>query len=181
MDAVNRSYPGIAPDDPLKPLLDSMADRDDAMSANVAALADAIKGVTILSLDGMARLEQGAATGAARRAAELARAHNRRTLLLGSLAVVIGLAAAVGGGFWWGHTVAADGIQETEQHLALAFQDGPNAAAAWVNLMEQNDVLKALSACKASHAFTDQLGRKACLMPIYPDPPTRPTSVPATR
>jgi len=51
MDAVTRTYPGIAPDDPLKPLLDSMAERDEAMNANVAALADAIKGVAVLPAD----------------------------------------------------------------------------------------------------------------------------------
>ncbi len=90
MDAVNRSYPGIALDDPIKPLLDSMAERDDAMNANVAALADAIKGVTVLPSDGVANLGRAAATGADRRAADLARAHNLRTMLLAGA----GLAAA---------------------------------------------------------------------------------------
>ena len=82
MDAVTRTYPGIAPDDPLKPLLDSMAERDEAMNANVAALADAIKGVAVLPADGVDKLGRAAATGADRRAAGLARAHNLRTVLI---------------------------------------------------------------------------------------------------
>ncbi len=90
MDALSRSYPGVAPDDPLVPLLDSMAARDEAMNANVTALSDAIKGVAVLPPDGVAKLGQAAATGADRRAADLARAHNLRTMLLAGA----GLAAA---------------------------------------------------------------------------------------
>lgn len=122
----------------------------------------------------LVRLERAAVTGADRRAADLAQSRNWRTLLLGGLAMVVGLAVAASGGVLWGRSSANAAIVETERRLALAFQDGPEAAAAWGDLMEQNNVLKALSACKASHAFTDQSGRKACLMPVYPDPPTRP-------
>lgn len=86
-----RSYPGIAPDDPLKPLLDSMAERDEAMTANVATLANAIKGVAVLPPGGIATIGRAAAMGADRRAADLARAHNLRTMLLAG--------ACVGGAF----------------------------------------------------------------------------------
>jgi len=80
---VRRNYPGIAPDDPLVPLLDSMAARDEAMDANVATLADAIKGVTVLPPDGVAKLGQAAATAAGRKAAGLTRAYDLRTMLIG--------------------------------------------------------------------------------------------------
>ena len=131
--------------------------------------------------DELTRLQAAVIRGADRRAAELARAHNRRTLLLGGLAVVVGLAAAAGGGALWGAAAANERVRETERRLSIAFQDGPDAAAAWVNLMEQNDVLRALSVCKASHAFTDQSGRKACALPIYLEAPTRPVSAPSKR
>jgi len=173
MDAVNRSHPGIAPDDPIKPLLDSMAERDDAMNANVAALAEAIKRVTVLPPDGMARLERSTASGAARSAAVLARAHNLRTLLLYGGAIVACVVLAAGGGFWWGQATAADSIQETEQRLALAFRDGPGAAAGWAKLMEQNNLPAALALCSGPRVFSDQGGRKACMVPLYTEPPAR--------
>jgi len=173
MDALNRSYPGIALDDPIKPLLDSMAERDDAMNANVAALAEAIKGVTVLPPDGMARLERSAASGAARSAAVLARAHNLRTLLLYGGAFVACVVLAAGGGFRWGQATAADSIQETEQRLALAFRDGPDAAAGWARLMEQNDIGKAVAQCTGQRTYADATGRKACAVPLWIEPPKR--------
>lgn len=129
----------------------------------------------------LVRLEKAAVTGADRRAAELAQSRNRRTLLLGGLAVVVGLLAAVGGGVLWGTAMANANVRETEQRLAGAFQDGPDAAAAWANLMEQNDVLRALNVCKGSHPFRDQSGRKACLMPVFLEPPARPAPAQASR
>lgn len=119
------------------------------------------------------RLEKAAATGADRRAATLARSRNIRTLLIGGMAVVAGLTLAAGGGVLWGAAAANARIQETERRLVVAFQDGPDAAAAWANLMEQNDVLRALSVCKGSRAFLDQSGRKACLLPIFLEPLVR--------
>lgn len=129
----------------------------------------------------LVRLEKAAVTGTDRRAADLARSRNRRTLLLGGLAVVVGLVAAVGGGALWGAAGANERVHETERRLVIAFQDGPDAAAAWVNLMEQNNVVGALSVCRASHTFVDQTGRKACLMPVYPEAPTRPVPAPSRR
>ena len=129
----------------------------------------------------LVRLEKAAVTGADRRAADLAQSHDRRTLLLGGLAAVVGLAAAAGGGVLWGTATEAASVHETEQRLAAAFADGPNAAAAWVNLMEQNDVLKALGTCKGTRAFIDQSGRKACALPVFLEPVVRPASAPASR
>lgn len=129
----------------------------------------------------LVRLEKAAVTGADRRAADLAQSRNRRTLLLGGLAAVVGLAVAASGGVLWGTATEAASVHETEQRLAVAFQDSPNAAAAWVNLMEQNDVLKALGTCKGARAFIDQSGRKACSLPVFLEAPVRPASAPAAR
>lgn len=181
MDAVTRTYPGIAPDDPLKPLLDSMAERDEAMTANVAALADAIKGVAVLPPDGVDKLGRAAATGADRRAAELARAHNLRTLLTYGGALVASVVLAAAGGFWLGQAWTSDGIQETEQGLAAAFRDGPDAAAGWLRLIQQNNLPAALAQCTGTRAFTDRTGRKACFLPVYVEPSTRPAPAQAAR
>jgi len=97
----------------------------------------------------------------------LARAHNLRTLLLYGGAFVTCVVLAAGGGFWWGQATAADSIQETEQRLALAFRDGPDAAAGWVKLMEQNDITKALAQCTGQRVYADATGRKACAVPLW--------------
>jgi len=117
------------------------------------------------------RLEQAAVRGADRRAAELARSRSYRALGIyggGSLAAVL---LAVGAGFVWGQASANAAVHQTEQHLALAFQDGPGAAAAWANLMRSNDANLMLAACTGLAVKTLE-GRKACNMPIWLDPPS---------
>ncbi len=123
--------------------------------------------------DELNRLQTTIIRGADRRAADLARAHNLRTLLLYGGAFVACVVLAAGGGFWWGQATAADSIQETEQRLALAFRDGPDAAAGWARLMEQNNLPAALALCTGPRVFSDQGGRKACMVPLYTDPPAR--------
>lgn len=121
----------------------------------------------------LVRLEEAAATGADRRSAALARAHNLRTLLIyggGVLALVVVVATVA---FLWGRAAANVAVVETERRLAAAFQDGPGAAAAWVNLMEQNDLPHSLGLCTGPRAYTDQTGRKLCLLPVYLEPPRR--------
>lgn len=126
-----------------------------------------------ISDDELNRLQATIIRGADRRAAELARAHNLRTLLIYGGAFVVSVVLAAGGGFWWGQATAADSIQETEQRLALAFRDGPGAAAGWAKLMEQNNLPAALALCSGSRVFSDQGGRKACMVPLYTEPPAR--------
>jgi len=123
--------------------------------------------------DELNRLQMTIIRGADRRAADLARAHNLRTLFLYGGAFVVSVILAAGGGFWWGHAAAADTIQETEQRLALAFRDGPDAAANWARLMEQNDIGKAVAQCTGQRTYADATGRKACAVPLWIEPPKR--------
>ena len=167
------SFPGIAPDDPLKPLLDGMAERDAVMNRNVAALTDAIRGVSVLPPNGMVELIQAAANGADRRTVELTRSHNRRALLTYGSVLVAGALMASGLGFWRGWVAGRASVHNTDQHLSAAFQDGPNAAAAWALLMEQNDLPRALAMCVGPRAYVDQAGRKVCLLPLYVEAPRR--------
>lgn len=117
------------------------------------------------------RLEQAAARGADLRSAALVRAHGRRTLLTYGLTFLIGVAAAAGGGYFWGQRTANAAVQQTEQHLTLAFQNGPAAAATWANLMRSNDADLALAGCTGS-ALKVMDGRRACNVPLWLDPPT---------
>lgn len=116
------------------------------------------------------RLEQAAGRGADRRAAEMARAHNRRTLLLCGGIFTASVLAAIGGGFLWGRASANAAVQQTEQHLDLAFRNGPAVAATWANLMRSNDAGLALAGC-TGQALKVMDGRRACNVPLWLDPP----------
>ena len=115
------------------------------------------------------RLEQAAVRGADQRAAELARAHSRRTLLTYGGAFAVGILAALGAGFVWGQASANAAVHQTEGQLALAFRDGPGAAAIWANLMRANDANLMLATCTGLAVKTLE-GRKACNMPVWLDP-----------
>lgn len=81
---------GMKPDSPLRAALISTAHAADRLLATTEG-------------DGVARLEQAAVRGADRRAAELARAHNWRTVALGSVALVgafvLGVVVTLGGSY----------------------------------------------------------------------------------
>ncbi len=116
------------------------------------------------------RLEQAAVRGADRRAAELARSRNRRTLLTYGGTFAISILTAAGGGFAWGQASANAAVHQTEQQLALAYRDGPSAAAIWANLMRSNDANLMLAACTGLAVKTLE-GRKACNLPMWLEPP----------
>jgi len=99
------------------------------------------------------RLERSAATGADRRAVDLARAHNLRTLLIYGGAFAGAVLLALGGRFALGRSSANAAVAQTERRLAAAFEDGPDAAAAWVGLMEANDLRAALANCRGSSVY----------------------------
>ncbi len=116
------------------------------------------------------RLEQAAAAGADRRAADLARARNWRTALISGAVLAGAVLLALGGGFEWGRSSANAAVAQTERRLVAAFQDEPDAARAWVMLMEQNDLPQALANCKGASVYADRAGRKVCTMPLYVGP-----------
>lgn len=121
----------------------------------------------------LVRLEEAAATGADRRAAKLAWAHTLRATLFG-VAVVVGAIMMTGaGGFWWGHRTQAAAITSTEAGVMAAFRDGPDAAAAWLNLMRANDAKQVREACAGS-TVTTAGGRRACAIGLWLDLPANP-------
>ena len=115
------------------------------------------------------RFEAAAAKGASRRTADLAYAHMRRTTFLYASSLVAGMVLAAGLGFAGGRMT----VQPTDRRLAAAFRDGPDAAESWATLMENNDLPHALSSCTGARSYTDQTGRKVCLMALFVDPPRR--------
>lgn len=157
---------GLA-NDPLRYALGGIAAALDAFQAGIEAVHRPIDPAALK------RLEVAAATGAARRAAELARAHTRRTALLYVGGVLLGMGLAGAGGLLWGRTSVEHAAERTERRLAAAFQDGAEAAEGWAILMENNDLRRALDLCTGTRSYADQSGRKICLLPLYVEAPRR--------
>lgn len=122
------------------------------------------------------RLEDAAASGAAKRAAELARAANMRTFLLAGTIAACSVLAAVAGGFWWGQHAQAVTIASTEAGVSAAFRNGPGAAATWLELIQANDGNLVREACAKSTVKAAD-GRRACAVGLWvdrlPNPPPR--------
>ncbi len=159
--------------DPIRYLLAASSAGLGAFASGIQAIRQPLDSVTVEHA--VERLEKAAVRGADVRAAELARAYNRRTLLTYGGAFAIGILVAAGGGFLWGVTLANASVHQTEQQLALAFRGGPSAAAAWANLMRSNDAGLMLAACTGSAVKVIE-ERRACSVPLWLDPPI-PSSV----
>lgn len=107
------------------------------------------------------RLEQAAVNGADRRAADLARTHWQRNIVLAATVLVGAVLLAGGGGYLWGRGNALASVRETEAGLATMFRDGPDAAREWLNLALWNDPKAALARCGGSTTSVEN-GRRAC-------------------
>jgi len=153
--------------DPIRYLLAAASAGLGAFASGIQAIRQPLDSVTVEHA--VERLEKAAVRGADVRAAELARAPNRRTLLTYGGAFAVGLLVA-GGGFVWGRASAITAVHQTEQQLALAFRDGPSAAATWANLMRSNNAGLALASCTGAAVKTVE-GRRACNVPLWLDPP----------
>ncbi len=96
-----------------------------------------------------------------------------RTLLLaGCAAVVLGV-ASVGTGYGLGYTTGQDvGLRARETIVRAARNDGPDAAAIWARLMNDNDPRPAMAVCEKS--VVRQNGQRACYLPVWLDPPLPP-------
>ena len=99
---------------------------------------------------------------------------DRNTALIAAAVLVGGILSAFAGGYWWGSSSAKAAIHETEAGLQAAFNDGPEAAHDWLDLMIWNDPETALAQCRGD-AVSIQDGRRACGVPLWiekrPSPP----------
>jgi hypothetical protein len=109
--------------------------------------------------DALARLEQAASTGADRRAAELARAHNRRSMLVQVAMVVGGLVIGAGIGYGTANVRLTAAVAGLDRRLT-----GPDALQ-WLGLMRDNDIARAARSCAS------QAGGTACSFALWTDPP----------
>ena len=187
---------GIDDDGPLTPLLDAMmltlerlgalTDRNarittehaaalstalrdarqaaDAETQRFYASLEAAKAKTVRDIaDHIARSADAALT-------RRVRVFDRNTALTAAAVLAGGILIALGGGYGWGSLTALAGIHETEASLRVAFDNGPQAARTWLDLMLWNDPANALARCRGS-AVSIQGGRRACQVPLWIDPP----------
>lgn len=182
MDAAVRAA-GIAPDEPLAPVLAEwrrslawageltarMAEIGESVEARLST-ASAGSGTATIDPAALVRLEEAAADGASRRARDLARAHNWRTMLLTGAVVAAGVVIASFAGYMAGRNSAVATVSAVQ---AAAVRDGPEAAAMWAALMAANDGKLVAQTCKETGARSDG-GRRACVLGLWTEPPINP-------
>ena len=103
---------------------------------------------------------------------------SRDCLVARCLGVALLVLGAAGGGYAWGRAEEAARTRDAAGALAAALRDGSASARAWLGLMENNDVQAALRRCEGRTVWTDATGRRACVVPLWLDPPS--SVVPAT-
>jgi hypothetical protein len=190
---------GIDDDGPLTPLLEAimltldrlgaLTDRNAHISVEHAAALDTA--LTLARQSANAETERFQASLAAAKAEttrdvaqQIARsAHaaltrrvhvfDRNTALIAAAVLVGGILAAFVGGYWWGDSSATADIRETEAGLEAAFNNGPEAAQDWLNLMTWNDVIHSLSLCQGD-SISIQQGRRGCMVPLWIEKPVAP-------
>jgi hypothetical protein len=159
-------------DDPIAPTLMAMATMLDSLHKLFVATVERFH-VTTQTLDqratelsrhpiapdALARLEKAAVTGADRRAAELARAHSTRSMLI-QVAMIVG-ALLIGTGI--GYETASS--QLTAAIAGLNRELASPEAQQWLALIQDNDIVRANRSCGS------QGGGTACSFELWTDPP----------
>lgn len=160
---------GRLQNDPLADVVEAMADAIGVQhELHQASLQQA---GSPASTEGLAR---SAAAGASQQAARLARAHERRTILLALGLLVVTGAGGVLVGYLAGRSSAVATVSAVE---AAAVRDGPEVAAMWAQLMTANDGATVLRTCKETGARSDG-GRRACVLGLWTE--AAPASAPRT-
>jgi hypothetical protein len=169
---------GVTPDDPLFPVLRTLADTvqrvadgSKALNASVqAAAADEVG----KAVERIGEVEERALDRLASALDRMALAGDRRLHWKVAALVGVGLTAAVVvggvGGWFLGRASSVVVVGE----LGAAFQDGPNAGRVWLRLWRENDPVEALKKCEGSAGFEER-GRRGCWVPLWlePAPPPR--------
>ena len=134
--------------------------------------------IKALSLDPkvITDLTSAAARGADRRAQELARAYNWRTLGYASLGLLSCVIVSGFSCFWWGWSSASDRFAYANAVFTDIATNDPKVAVGWANLMRWNGYSDLLGECKGNNLAYDQAGRTACRMMLWITP-AKPTPV----
>ena len=193
-EAVRRA--GIQRDDPMMPLLTALArsirfmgertSRSDkvAQETSTRTIETLLQGRRVADAEtarfqaGLASTEvdiiQRVATAIARSAdvalTRRVRVFDRNTALSAAATLFVTAGACLGGGYWWGHRVAADDIHQTDLGLQAAFADGPATARMWLGLMRWNSLADALTHCHDPTTTSIEDGRRGCALPLWIEP-----------
>ncbi len=96
----------------------------------------------------------------------------RTIVMTTGMAVMLGL-VSLSAGYGLGYATGQDaGLRTKETIVTAAQSDGPDAAAIWARLMNDNDPRPAIAACEKSVVW--QNGQRACSLPVWLDPPPPP-------
>jgi hypothetical protein len=189
-------HAGIQRDDPMMPLLTTLAHQIRFLANRTATSDRVARETSARIIDALQQSRQAADTEIARFQAGIAqtetvtiqriadniakaadRALTRRVavlqwqLVLGAAGILFFVAAGcLGGGYWWGRSTALASIHETETGLQVAFEAGAGAAQKWLDLMQWNSITQALGQCTGA-VVSMQSGRKACGVPLWIEPP----------
>lgn len=86
-----------------------------------------------------------------------------------ALGLTLGLAIFLGISYLAGYTSGRSRGEIVASKITQAMHYGPQAAGDWALLMQYNDPIKALAACRQSTGLVN--GRKYCLMPVWLEAP----------
>jgi len=136
----------------------------DAETARFRASLEATKADVIRSV--ARNIAESADAALARRV----RVFDRNSALLAAGVLFGSVLAAFGVGYWHADSAATTAIHETETGLQAAFNDGPEAARDWLNLMTWNNIRDALAQCHGD-SLSIQYGRRACMLPLWIEKP----------
>jgi hypothetical protein len=168
---------GVLPGDPLYRIVTKLADTVQAVADGSKALNEAVQAAAAEEVGkAVVRIGEVEERAVERLASALERSaeqEGRRLHWKAAGLAGLGLVAAltVGGGAGWLAGRSATHVVEGE--LAAAFQDGPDAARAWLKLWRQNNPVVALERCKGNAGF-EQGGRRGCWVPLWLEPASSP-------
>ena len=153
----------------------------DAVTGLRQAVTEAIEGARQpVDADSLARIEKAAGKGADRHVAALVRAHNRRSVIIGSVVVATFVLGAGTGCYWWGRRDGISQFQVAEAGFSAMVDNDPSSATGWVNIVRLNDYQQLMVACHGKQGFVDQSGRRACMAALWLEP-QKPATEPAAK
>lgn len=86
-----------------------------------------------------------------------------RTSLMAACVLVTAMVATGAVSYWYGYRSGQTDTINTQNALATSFRNDPKSADIWLNLMKNNDIAKALNACR-KRELPDGI---ACDVPLW--------------
>lgn len=169
---------GVTPDDPLFPVLRTLADTVQRVADGSRALNESVQAAASAevgnAVERIGAVEEEALERLASALDRMALAGDRRLHWTVAAAVGAGLSVAVAVGAVGGWFLGRSSSVAVAGELGEAFAAGPDAGRVWLRLWRENDPVKALERCGGSAGF-EESGRRGCWVPLWlePAPPPR--------